>query len=99
VIWLISADTVRYLFNFRFIKRRIAPCVVFSKQCCIDALIVSSLQLTTWLFNNVATMMIFAIPVIFQPELRRALEEFSLDPFKNLFKAVPEYDISVSLMK
>jgi len=43
----------------------------------------SSLQLTTWLFNNVATMMIFAIPVIFQPE----------DPFKNLFKAVPEYDI------
>jgi len=29
----------------------------------------------------------------FQPELRRALEEFSLDPFKNLFKAVPEYDI------
>jgi len=53
----------------------------------------SSLQLTTWLFNNVATMMIFAIPVIFQPELRRALEEFSLDPFKNLFKAVPEYDI------
>jgi len=53
----------------------------------------SSLQLTTWLFNNVATMMIFAIPVIFQPELRRALEEFSLDPLRTFFKAVPEYDI------
>src|SRR5690554_2298832 len=37
-IWLISADTVRYLSNFRFIKRRIAPCVVFCKQCRIDAL-------------------------------------------------------------
>ncbi|WP_018963353.1 diadenylate cyclase CdaA [Coprothermobacter platensis] len=53
----------------------------------------SSLQLTRWVFNNVATMMIFAIPVIFQPELRRALEEFSLDPFRNLFRPVKEYDM------
>ncbi|NPV89100.1 TIGR00159 family protein [Coprothermobacteraceae bacterium] len=53
----------------------------------------SSLTLTTWLFNNVAAMMIFAVPVIFQPELRRALEEFSLDPFKNLFRPVVEYDM------
>jgi len=59
----------------------------------------SSLQLTTWLFNNVATMMIFAIPVIFQPELRRALEEFSLDPFKNLLKLFLSTISSVSLMK
>jgi len=43
-------------------------------------------------FNNVATMMIFAIPVIFSQNFA-SLEEFSLDPFKNLFKAVPEYDI------
>jgi diadenylate cyclase len=44
-----------------------------------------------WLLNNVITAAAVAIPIIFQPELRRALERVGRAGFKTLFSRSPAF--------
>lgn len=44
-----------------------------------------------WLLNNLVTLFIVAIPIIFQPELRRALERIGRTGLSNLFSRTPAY--------
>ena len=44
-----------------------------------------------WLLNHVITATIIALPVIFQPELRRALERLGRTGLTNLFSRTPAY--------
>ncbi len=44
-----------------------------------------------WLLNNLVTAAVVAIPIIFQPELRRALERVGRTGLSNLFSRAPTY--------
>ena len=44
-----------------------------------------------WLFNHLVTMLVVALPVIFQPELRRALERLGRTGVSTLFRHAPAF--------
>lgn len=44
-----------------------------------------------WVLNNLLTAAVIAIPIIFQPELRRALERVGRTGLSNLFSRAPTY--------
>ena len=44
-----------------------------------------------WLLNNIITAVIVAVPVIFQPELRRALERLGRAGISNMFSRTPSF--------
>ena len=45
-----------------------------------------------WLLNNIVTAAVVAIPVVFQPELRRALERVGRTGFSTLFSRTPAFN-------
>lgn len=45
-----------------------------------------------WLLNNIVTAAVVAIPIIFQPELRRALERVGRTGFSTLFSRAPTFN-------
>ncbi len=63
----------------------------------VVAMIVAEwLQLYTirWILRNLQTMLLVALPVVFQPELRRALEQIGRGRlFSQSFSAIPEEDM------